>query len=95
MFRRHRHLPLILAATLLAGQWFAFAHESEHVLKPGTAHACATCIYAHGAGTGAVPASLRFDLFGVLEAPADLAPGGPLAAAIRQHPIRGPPALPV
>lgn len=93
MRARRPLVSAVLAAALLLGQWLAAAHEPDHALQSGAAHACAVCVYAHGAGTGAVPASPAL----VLEAaaaPAHVAVAAdPLAAVVRHHPIRGPPAL--
>lgn len=90
----HRPLiSLVLAAALLAGQWLAAAHQPEHGMQPAAEHACAVCVYAHGAATGAVPAVPHVTIDGVLLAPETPADVGRLAAILRQHPIRGPPAL--
>jgi len=86
-------ISLVLAATLLAGQWLAAAHEPDHALQPGAAHACAICVYAHGAGSGALPAVPHLVLDGVIEAPESCAAANPLAGILRSHPIRGPPTL--
>lgn len=93
MRSRRSLISLVLAAALLAGQWLAAAHEPDHALQPGAAHACAVCVYAHGAGTGALPAVPHLVLDGAVEAPEAPAAAGPLAASLRNHPIRGPPAL--
>lgn len=90
------HRPLIsaaLAVALLLGQWLAAAHEPDHALQPGAAHACAVCVYSHGAGAGLAPSITALKLDGALEAPDLFAGGHPLAATLRNHPIRGPPAL--
>lgn len=92
----HSRRPLIsavLAATLLLGQWLAAAHDSEHGLQPGAAHACAVCVYSHGAGSGLLPTLLSLTLEISGDAPETTAAGNPLAATRRNHPIRGPPAL--
>ena len=89
-------LPLIsavLAATLLIGQWLCAAHESDHALQAGAAQGCVVCVYAHGAGTGAVPTLPALVLGGTSEVPEMTAAANPLAATLRHHPIRGPPAL--
>ena len=91
----HTRRPLIsavLAAALLLGQWLAAAHEPEHALQPGAAHACAICVYSHGAA-GMLPAIATLKLDGAHAAPEISATGNPLAATLRHHPIRGPPAL--
>ena len=92
MRSRRPLISAVLAAALLVGQWLAAAHEPEHAL-PGTAHACAICVYAHGAGTGALPASPVLALEVAREAPDSLTAANPLAATVRNHPIRGPPSL--
>jgi len=90
----HRPLiSLVLAAALLAGQWLAAAHEPDHALQPGAAHVCAICVYAHGAGSGALPAVPHLVFDGAVEAPESRAAASPLAGILRSHPIRGPPAL--
>lgn len=83
----------ILAVAILAGQWLAAAHEPDHALQPGAAHSCVVCAYAHGAGTGALPAMPQLVLVAVAEAPEFTPAANPLAATLRNHPIRGPPAL--
>ena len=92
----HSRRPLIsavLAAALLLGQWLAAAHEPDHALQPGAAHACAVCAYSHSGGTGLAPSIAALRISGTLEAPKISAAGHPLAATLRHHPIRGPPAL--
>ncbi len=94
----HSRRPLIsaaLAATLLLGQWLAVTHapDHDHTLQAVAAHACAVCVYSHGAGTGLAPSIVALKLDGALEAPDISAAGHPLAATLRHHPIRGPPAL--
>jgi hypothetical protein len=89
---RRSLVSLVLAAALLAGPVLASAHDSDHGLQEA-AHACVVCVYAHGAGHGALPVALAL----VFAAPA-AAPDAPAASprvtlAIRLHPIRGPPAL--
>lgn len=94
----HARRPLIsaaLAAALLLGQWLGATHDPDHGLKPGAAHACAVCVYTHGGAGGLLPAppALHLDISG--DAPESRGTGNPLAAALRNHPIRGPPALSV
>lgn len=93
MRSRRSLISAVLAAALLLGQWLAAAHEPDHALQPGAAHACAVCVYAHGAGNGALPAlpALALDRAGI--APAAIAAASPLSASVRHHPIRGPPLL--
>lgn len=93
MRSRHPLISLVLAATLLAGQWLAAAHDGDHGLQPGAAHACAVCVYAHGAGTGALPALVTLSFEGAAEAPDNAKVVNPQAVTSRHHPIRGPPAL--
>jgi hypothetical protein len=92
---RHRVplISLLLAATLLAGQWLAAVHDSDHGLQPGAAHSCVVCVYAHGAGHGALPAVPRLALGTGTEAPEIPLAATSVAVAARLHPIRGPPAL--
>lgn len=93
MRSRRSLISLTLAATLLAGQWLAATHDPGHDLQAGAADGCVVCVYAHGAGAGALPAMPQLALEPGTEVP-DAAPAGhPLAAALRNHPIRGPPAL--
>ena len=92
--RRRAHLvPLLLAANLLVAPVLAGAHDGDHGPQPGTAHACVVCVYAHGAGHGAVPAALlpTFDV--AAEAPQASVASAHAAVTVRLHPIRGPPAL--
>lgn len=93
MRSRRPLISVALAAALLLGQWLAAAHEPDHALQPGAAHACAVCVYAHGAGAGLTPSIAALKISGALEAPEIFATGHPLAATLRNHPIRGPPAL--
>jgi len=93
MSSRRPLISLVLAATLLAGQWLVAAHEPDHALQPGTAHSCVICVYAHGAGTGALPALPVLVLEAAREAPDAVVDGSPLTATVRNHPIRGPPAF--
>jgi hypothetical protein len=93
MRSRRSLISLVLAAALLAGQWLAATHDSDHGLQAGAADGCVVCVYAHGAGTGALPATPQLALEPGTEVP-DAAPAGTLlAAALRNHPIRGPPTL--
>lgn len=89
---RHFAVHLLLAASLLLGQWLAAGHDPDHGLQPG-AHACAVCVYAHGAGSGALPALPQLALVPVSTAPDAPRVVTPVAATVRHHPIRGPPSL--
>ena len=92
---RHRPLiPLLLAAALLAGPVLASAHDFDHGLQPGAAHACVVCVYAHGAGHGALPATPRLVVAAVGDAPETIFAAANVAVTVRLHPIRGPPTLP-
>lgn len=93
MRTRRPLLNLLLAAGLLLGQWLAAGHDSDHGLQPGAAHACAVCVYAQGAGAGALPAPPQLSLAANTTAPDFARPAAPRAAAVRHHPIRGPPSL--
>ena len=86
-------LSMLLAAALLAGQWLAAGHDTDHGLSPGAAHACAICAYVHGAGSGALPATPRLSLAAPAVAPDAVIVAAPRAASLSQQPIRGPPAL--
>ena len=89
--RSHRTLiSAVLAVAVLAGQWLAAAHEPEHSLQPGAAHACAVCVHADGAGP--VTLAIPVPLAAAAERPERVATDSPRAAAVRNHPIRGPPA---
>jgi hypothetical protein len=92
MRRRIPLISLLLAAALLAGQWLCAVHETGHALQ-GATPACSVCISAHQAGAGAVPAIPHLALDGASSAPEAPAIASPLAATLRHHPIRGPPAL--
>ncbi len=86
-------ISLLLAGFVLAGQFMAAAHNSDHGLSPNAAHSCAICVYAHGAGSGALPVAPTLDL-----AFADAAPEAAVVARIftapgRHYPIRGPPQI--
>jgi hypothetical protein len=85
-------ISLLLAATLLAGQWLCAVHESDHALH-GATPACSVCVAAHQAGTGALPAMPQMALDCAPAPPDATVAAGPLAAILRDHPIRGPPAL--
>jgi hypothetical protein len=93
MRSRRSLVSAVLAAALLLGQWLAAAHAPDHALQSGAAHTCAVCVYAHGAGSGALPAALALTLGPSVEAPVTDVTASPLAATVRNHPIRGPPAL--
>ena len=90
------HRPLLsalLALAVLAGQALAAAHDIDHGVQPGAAH-CVVCIYAHGAGHGALPATPVLAINGVIEAPVVALAADQAAVTVRLHPIRGPPTLP-
>jgi hypothetical protein len=91
MLTRHNRVSLVLAAVLLAGQWLAGSHLTEHSLQ--VAHDCAVCQFAHGAGAGALPAAPLLVLAAAAEVlvPDVLTPAA--AAAAYRQPIRGPPSL--
>ena len=93
MCDRRPLISVVLAAALLLGLWLCATHDSEHGLKPGAAQACAVCVYAHGAGAGMLPAIATLKLNGAHEAPVSPEVDRQLAANLRHHPIRGPPAL--
>lgn len=93
MRTRRTVLHLLLAASLLLGQWLAAGHDGEHGLQSGAGDACAVCVYAHGAGTGALPALPQLVIQSGPVAPPALSVAGPRVVAVRHHPIRGPPAL--
>lgn len=89
---RRSLVSAVLAAAVLLGQWLAAAHEPDHGLQPGAAHACAVCVYAQGAGSGALPIAQVLVLDRTVEVPKFFVAASPLAATVRNHPIRGPPA---
>ena len=93
MQSRRPLITAVLAIALLAGQWLAAGHDPDHGLQPGTAHNCAICVYAHGAGTGALPALPTLVFHGAIAAPAVRVAARPRAATLRNHPIRGPPSF--
>lgn len=93
MRSRRPVIAAVLAFAVLVGQWLAAAHEPDHALQAGAAHACAVCVYAHGASAGAVPVVPRLLLAGPTGAPERSEVASPLTAALRHHPIRGPPAF--
>lgn len=86
-------LSAVLALAILAGQWLTAAHNPDHAVQAGGADACAVCVYAHGAGAGPVSVAPALPLLTGAAAPAIHVASGPLAATVRNHPIRGPPAL--
>ena len=86
-------VSLLLAVSVLAGQWLTATHESDHGLQPGASHACAICVYAHGAGAGALPALPTLTLEVAHAAPELPALASAYDAILRDHPIRGPPSL--
>ena len=94
MRSRRPLISAVLAAAMLLGQWLAVTHapDHDHALAVA-AHTCAVCAYVHGAGAGLLPAIAAPGLLGAVEAPETSATGNPLAATLRHHPIRGPPAL--
>jgi hypothetical protein len=93
MRRRVPLVSLLLAAALLAGQALAAAHDSDHGLQAGAAHGCVVCVYAHGAGHGALPAVPAVALAGPADPPGIAVAATHAAVSVRLHPIRGPPAL--
>jgi hypothetical protein len=93
MRRRLPLVSLLLAAALLAGQALVSAHDYSHELLPGAAHGCVVCVYAHGAGHGALPAAPVLALAGTSESPVAALAGAQAAVTVRLHPIRGPPTL--
>ncbi len=93
MRRRVPLISLLLAATLLAGQWLVAAHDSDHGLQASASHACAVCVYAHGAGHGALPATPQLALALAAEVPEIPLMAAAAAVTVRLHPIRGPPVL--
>jgi hypothetical protein len=91
-----RPLPmvsLLLAAALFAGPVLAAVHDADHGLQPGASHSCVVCVYAHGAGHGAVPAAPRVAVDAVAESPEAPPVTANAAVTVRLHPIRGPPGL--
>lgn len=95
MRSRRSLISAVLAAALLVGQWLAATHapDHDHALQAVTSHTCAVCAYVHGAGAGLLPAIATLRLHGTVESPEASAAGNPLAATLRHHPIRGPPAF--
>ena len=87
-------LSLLLAAALFAGPVLAAAHDTDHGLQPGAAHGCVVCVYAHGAGHGALPATPHLVVAASGDAPEAIVAAANVAVTVRLHPIRGPPALP-
>jgi hypothetical protein len=85
-------ISLVLAAALLAGPVLASAHAGDHDLQPAS-HACVVCVYAHGAGHGALPAAPKVVLATTPEAPEAPPVAARVAVTVRLHPIRGPPVL--
>ena len=92
MRRRLPLISLVLAAALLAGPVLASAHAGDHALQPAS-HACVVCVYAHGAGHGALPATPELVLTATAEAPEIPLAVAHAAVTVRLHPIRGPPVL--
>ena len=94
MRSRQPLISAVLALALLVGQWLAAVHAPDHAVQPGGSHDCAICVYAHGAGTGALPSlPAVIGLAPSTDAPASFIAARISAAASRHHPIRGPPAL--
>jgi hypothetical protein len=90
--RRRPLVSFVLAAALLLGQGLAAAHDSDHGLQEA-AHACVVCVYAHGAGHGALPVAPALVFAAPGEAPHAAPATARIALAVRLHPIRGPPTL--
>lgn len=86
-------VSMVLALAVLAGQWLAASHDPDHGPAPGSAHVCAICVYAHGAGNGALPVLPQLALAVGHAAPELSAVAVTRAAVVRAHPIRGPPPL--
>ena len=93
MRRRVPLISLLLATALLAGQALVALHDSDHGLQAGASHGCVVCVYAHGAGHGALPAMPVLASAPVTEAPEVPPVAAAAAVTVRLHPIRGPPAL--
>ena len=93
MRRRVPLISMLLAATLLAGQWLVALHDGDHGLQPDATHSCVVCAYAHGGGHGALPAIPQLALDAGVEAPAIPLTAASVAVTVRLHPIRGPPDL--
>ena len=94
MRSRRPLITAVLAVALLVGQWLAAGHETEHSLQPGAAHACAICVFAHGAGAGALPASPALSEALLQETAVATGDSARTQDAIRRtHPIRGPPSF--
>jgi hypothetical protein len=91
--RRRPLLSLLLAVALFAGPVLAAAHDSDHGLQPGAAHGCVVCVYAHGAGHGALPAAPRVIVASAADSHEASFAAARIAVSVRLHPIRGPPAL--
>jgi hypothetical protein len=89
---RRSLVSLVLAAALFAGPVIASAHDSDHGLQEA-AHGCVVCVYAHGAGHGALPVALALVFAAPAAAPEIPAVSAQVALAVRLHPIRGPPEL--
>jgi hypothetical protein len=86
-------ISMLLAVSVLAGQFLAAAHNSDHGLAPNAAHSCAICLYAHGAGAGALPVTPTLSLAFTDAAPEAAAAAEVFTAPARRHPIRGPPQI--
>ncbi|MGQ0586853.1 MAG: hypothetical protein ACT4PK_06590 [Gammaproteobacteria bacterium] len=91
--RKTSLISRVLAAAVLAGQWLIATHDSDHGTLPGAAHDCVVCVYAHGAGNGALPTAAPLALGTGSEAPEVTPAAASVAVTVRLHPIRGPPAL--
>lgn len=84
-------LSLLLALSVLAGQWLAATHDSRHDLAPNASHSCAICVYAHAAGGGVLPAAPALALDYGTETPEGALDVAAIAAPARHVAIRGPP----
>jgi hypothetical protein len=93
MRRRVPLVSLLLAVALLAGQLLVAVHDSDHGLQAGATHDCVVCVYAHGAGNGALPSTPQLAIVVATEAPEITVAASADAVAVRLHPIRGPPLL--
>lgn len=90
MSRRQGLIAALLALAVLLGQWAAVVHQGDHVA--GTAD-CTMCAYAHGLGSGVLPALPAVAINAGTEAPLTPVAARVAVAARRHHPIRGPPAV--
>ena len=86
-------VSLLLALSVLAGQWLVVDHDHDRSVATASEHACAICVYAHAAGSGALPVApaLHFEFTTVVQ---EFAAAVSRASAPQQHhPIRGPPQI--